>query len=268
MDSEASCNNAIQSLNRKVKIDGGLRPLNVSFYKPKQKRSIRGLSLDESTPMSSLNTRPFHAYTQSTYMPSHHYPLVSPSFPSQPYPMYIPHGAAYPHLPHHHASAMPVIYNNNNIPTTPFVASVAASGSVPPAVPSPALVAEAVSGTTSPPSGAPSSVPAVRQETGPPGANIFVYYLPYDLTNADLYTIFEPYGVILSAKVFVEPRTQLSKGFGFVSYAAPEHAESAILSLNGFRIGNKTLKVQLKKENGSRPTTGSGGSSSGMMEGR
>ncbi len=88
----------------------------------------------------------------------------------------------------------------------------------------------------------------MRQETGPAGANIFVYYLPYDLTNADLYTIFESYGVILSAKVFVEPRTQLSKGFGFVSYASPSHATAAISNLNGFRIGNKTLKVQLKKE--------------------
>jgi hypothetical protein len=49
---------------------------------------------------------------------------------------------------------------------------------------------------------------------GPSGANLFVYHLPRDLTDADLATLFAPFGNVLSVKVFVDKRTSDSKGFG------------------------------------------------------
>ena len=55
---------------------------------------------------------------------------------------------------------------------------------------------------------------------GPPGANLFIYHLPRDLTDADLATLFSPFGHVVSAKVFVDKKTSDSKGFGFVSYDA------------------------------------------------
>jgi RNA recognition motif-containing protein len=51
----------------------------------------------------------------------------------------------------------------------------------------------------------------------------------------------------LSAKVFIDKNTQMSKCFGFVSYKNIQSAKKAIDTMNGFPIGLKRLKVQLKK---------------------
>jgi CUG-BP- and ETR3-like factor len=102
---------------------------------------------------------------------------------------------------------------------------------------------------------------------------LFVYHLPHDLTDADLATAFNPFGNVISAKVYVDKYTGESKGFGkcfenvavhsnrswanflvpptgFVSYDSVISAESAIEQMNGFQIGNKRLKVQHKRVHG------------------
>lgn len=53
-----------------------------------------------------------------------------------------------------------------------------------------------------------------KQPVGPTGANLFVYYLPGSLTDADLATAFAPFGEVLSAKVYYDRDTGESKGFG------------------------------------------------------
>ena len=95
--------------------------------------------------------------------------------------------------------------------------------------------------------GSEETVSMMRPPEGPAGANLFIYHLPRDLTDADLATLFAPFGNVISAKVFVDKKTAESKGFGFVSYETCESAETAIQSMNGFQIGSKRLKVQHKR---------------------
>lgn len=46
----------------------------------------------------------------------------------------------------------------------------------------------------------------------------------------------------------IDNGTGRSRGFGFVSFDHHASAENAIFRMNGLQIGNKRLKVQLKKE--------------------
>ena len=103
--------------------------------------------------------------------------------------------------------------------------------------------------------GPPPPVPQ-RPREGPAGANLFIYHLPIDLTDADLATAFNPFGNVISAKVYVDRFTGESKGFGFVSYDSIMGAELAIEQMNGFQIGNKRLKVQHKRVSHRPPQTG------------
>lgn len=53
-----------------------------------------------------------------------------------------------------------------------------------------------------------------RPAEGPAGANLFIYHLPQDLSDADLATAFAPFGHVLSAKVYIDRASGESKGFG------------------------------------------------------
>jgi len=83
---------------------------------------------------------------------------------------------------------------------------------------------------------------------GPDGANLFIFHIPNNFTNSDMYALFSSCGKLLSVRIMVEKDTGRSRGFGFVSYQTPEAAELAILKLNGYQVGNKRLKVQHKQQ--------------------
>jgi len=84
--------------------------------------------------------------------------------------------------------------------------------------------------------------------------NVFVKYLPPELNDSGLYTLFLPFGMIASAKVMVDHQTGNSLGYGFVRFASGDEAQNAIQNMNGQRIGNKTLLCKLSNTS---PTTAS-----------
>ncbi|XP_046671915.1 CUGBP Elav-like family member 1 [Homalodisca vitripennis] len=87
-----------------------------------------------------------------------------------------------------------------------------------------------------------------RHIEGPDGANLFIYHLPPEFTDEKLAQLFNPYGKVISAKVFIDKVMKQSKGFGFVSYDNVLSANIAIQNLNGYQILGKKLKVEVKKK--------------------
>jgi len=92
---------------------------------------------------------------------------------------------------------------------------------------------------------------------------LFVGNFSFSTTEADLQSLFAPYGNIESVTVVTDRQTGRSRGFGFVEMSDRGEAEKAIEILNGKEFGGRTLNV-----NEARPKTDSGGFRGGRQSGR
>jgi len=84
--------------------------------------------------------------------------------------------------------------------------------------------------------------------------NIYVGNLSFEVTDADLKELFEPFGQVSSSSVVKDKFSGQSKGFGFVEMPTDGEGKAAISGLNG-----KDLKGRAISVDEARPRTGGGG---------
>ncbi|OMO75923.1 hypothetical protein COLO4_25791 [Corchorus olitorius] len=75
--------------------------------------------------------------------------------------------------------------------------------------------------------------------------NLYIGYLPPNLDDDGLISLFSSYGEIVMAKVIKDRVTGLSKGYGFVKYANVDMANNAIKGMNGYRLEGRTIAVRV-----------------------
>lgn len=84
--------------------------------------------------------------------------------------------------------------------------------------------------------------------------NIYVTNLTYTTTEEELSQLFEPYGIVESARIITERDTGRSRGFGFVEMPDATEARAAIAGLNGTALGGRALTVdEARPREGQRP---------------
>ncbi|XP_075682427.1 ELAV-like protein 2 isoform X4 [Rhinoderma darwinii] len=88
------------------------------------------------------------------------------------------------------------------------------------------------------------SSPVDSSNTEDSKTNLIVNYLPQNMTQEELKSLFGSIGEIESCKLVRDKITEgQSLGYGFVNYIDPKDAEKAINTLNGLRLQTKTIKV-------------------------
>jgi RNA recognition motif-containing protein len=86
--------------------------------------------------------------------------------------------------------------------------------------------------------------------------HIEVTNLNLSLSEADVRRLFLPYGEVGSVKIIRDKRTNRSQGRAQVIMPVYNEGEKAIISLNGFPLAGKTIKVTeipSAEEEGFRP---------------
>ncbi|XP_011699159.1 PREDICTED: sex-lethal homolog isoform X1 [Wasmannia auropunctata] len=83
-----------------------------------------------------------------------------------------------------------------------------------------------------------------------PRTNLIINYLPQNMNEKELYSLFVTIGPVESCRVMKDYKTGYSYGFGFVNYAKAEDAATAISTLNGLQVQNKRLKVSFARPSG------------------
>ena len=77
--------------------------------------------------------------------------------------------------------------------------------------------------------------------------NLIVNYLPQTLSDADFKAMFQVIGPVKHCKVCRHKASGYSYGYGFVEYFTSEHADLAVVTLNGHQVQHKKIKVALAR---------------------
>ncbi|KAH7647525.1 RNA binding [Cryptosporidium bovis] len=87
-----------------------------------------------------------------------------------------------------------------------------------------------------------------KEVVGPPGANIFIFNVPYEWNKKTLFALFYKFGTILSVHLMLDKGNKRNKGVAFVSYDNINSAAEAVNCMNGFMTEQgRRLKVSIKQ---------------------
>jgi len=85
---------------------------------------------------------------------------------------------------------------------------------------------------------------------------LFVGNLPYDVTEPDLRELFSPVGPLSSVIIPVDRETGKRRGFAFVEFGDPAHAEEASRRFNNQSFKGRTITINEARARESRPDSG------------
>ena len=99
--------------------------------------------------------------------------------------------------------------------------------------------------------------------------SVFVGNLNFQTTEADLTTLFQPFGQVGRIHIITDRETGRARGFAFVEMPNDAEAAKAVAALDGKEMGGRNLKVNEARPKGERPPrSNSGGGRPGGGRGR
>ncbi len=87
---------------------------------------------------------------------------------------------------------------------------------------------------------------------------LFVGNLPYDVTEPDLRELFSSVGPLSSVIIPVDRETGKRRGFAFIEFGDPAHAEEASRRFNNQPFKGRTITINEARARESRPDSSSG----------
>lgn len=82
---------------------------------------------------------------------------------------------------------------------------------------------------------------------------LYVGNLPYSATEDELRQLFSRAGTVVSVDLPIDRATGRPRGFGFVEMESSAGAQNAIRELDGYRLDNRSIRVEIPKEREARP---------------
>ena len=76
---------------------------------------------------------------------------------------------------------------------------------------------------------------------------LYVGNLEFSLKDAQLREFFEPYGVVKSARLMMDHRTNRPRGFGFVELECGD-IQSVLSAVDGVELGGRKLRVSIARD--------------------
>jgi RNA recognition motif-containing protein len=77
---------------------------------------------------------------------------------------------------------------------------------------------------------------------------LFVGGFSLDITELELVQIFDPHCTVVTIKIVRDKKTRVCKGYAFLEVETMEEAENAAIQLDGTDIGDRTLTVNIVRE--------------------